>query len=323
MDDRQHEAIARWERRWLALAGFLSIFFILLIAFSLATEGAHIAQPSGRTTPAELASHPLFASPGLTALGPDRYQLSIVGQAFNFTPAEVVLPVGAEVEFFLTSRDVLHGYQVQNTAINVELIPGEIASLRYTFDKAGEYRVTCNEYCGIGHQNMMGRITVLSAAEFAHYQASQEPQPQAQAEGGAPSGPSGEAIFGSNCVACHQVTGEGLPGVFPPLARHAAEVFAAQGTDLAGRDYLIDVLLYGLQGEISVEGNSYNGAMPAWQQLDDAQIAAVLDYVLAAWGNDALLESFTPYQPEEIAVRRGAGLTAADVHQQRQALGLE
>jgi cytochrome c oxidase subunit II len=60
------------------------------------------------------------------------------------------------VTFYLTSRDVIHGWQVQGTNLNVEVIPGEIAVLRYTFDKPGSFLTTCNQYCGVGHHACSG-----------------------------------------------------------------------------------------------------------------------------------------------------------------------
>ena len=167
MDERQHESIARWERRWLAFSGLMTAGFVLLIAYSLAIEGAHVAQRSDRAAPAVLASNSLFEDPGVRVLAPGKFQVSLVAQAFSFRPAEIILPVGAEVDFFATSVDVIHGYQLQNTTVNVHLIPGEVAAFRYTFDDEGEYRVTCNEYCGIGHHDMLAKVTVVSASQFA------------------------------------------------------------------------------------------------------------------------------------------------------------
>lgn len=129
----------------------------------------------------------------------------------------------------------------------------------------------------------------------------------------------GEGVYTANCVSCHQSEGQGVPGAFPPLADHAPELALPEG----GRDYLTHVLLYGLQGEIEVDGQSYNGVMPAWQQLSDEEIAGVLNYVLSSWGNlDAMPEDYAAFSPDEIAAERDAGLSAAEVYEQRQALEL-
>ena len=149
---------------------------------------------------------------------------------------------------------------------------------------------------------------------------------EAAQEGGEPAGgdagaaaelPDGSQVY-AQCQACHGQQGQGVPGAFPPLAGHAPVLYNADG----GREYLVNVLLYGLQGQIEVDGQTYNGVMPAWQQLTDPQIAAVLNHILTEWGNEAELEGFEPYAPQEIADQRGQGLSGAAVLGERQALGL-
>jgi mono/diheme cytochrome c family protein/heme/copper-type cytochrome/quinol oxidase subunit 4 len=124
----------------------------------------------------------------------------------------------------------------------------------------------------------------------------------------------GERTYTSTCQGCHQAGGAGLPGVFPPLAGNMPSLHNAEG----GREYLIDVLLYGLTGQIQVNGQTYNGVMPPWAGLSDEQIAAVLNHELTAWGNDAELESFTPILPDEVAARRGA--SPGNLNERRQEL---
>jgi mono/diheme cytochrome c family protein/heme/copper-type cytochrome/quinol oxidase subunit 4 len=128
----------------------------------------------------------------------------------------------------------------------------------------------------------------------------------------------GEQAY-NNCVACHQPNGQGVPGAFPPQAGHAPEIYNVEG----GRTYMIHTVLWGLQGEISVDGQTYNGIMTPWNALmDDEQIAAVLNYVLTSWGNDALLEDFTPITPEEVAAERANKMTAQEVYDSRAALDI-
>lgn len=88
----------------------------------------------------------------------------------------------------------------------------------------------------------------------------------------------GKAVFASHCAACHQATGTGLPGVFPPLA--GSEWVIGKETTLA------NILLHGINGTLTVKATAYNGAMPAFKdQLGDAEISAVLTYVRSQWGN--------------------------------------
>ncbi len=128
----------------------------------------------------------------------------------------------------------------------------------------------------------------------------------------------GASTYG-NCAACHQPTGQGIPAAFPPLAQNLPLLYNAEG----GRAYLISVLLYGLQGQIDVLGQSYSSVMPAWQQLSDEQIAAVLNHSLTSWGNDDLLADFNAIEPAEVAALRGQDLGPQQVLELRQQLVLE
>lgn len=88
----------------------------------------------------------------------------------------------------------------------------------------------------------------------------------------------GEAVYLANCAACHQATGVGLPGAFPPLA----------GSDFlkGDRKKVMGAALFGLSGPITVNGVEYNGVMPSLGHLTDEDLAAALTYVFGSWGND-------------------------------------
>lgn len=120
------------------------------------------------------------------------------------------------------------------------------------------------------------------------------------------------------CQGCHQANGAGIPGAFPPLAKHTPDILAAKG----GRTYLIQVLLYGLQGEINVKGQKYNGMMPGWSQLSDAEIAAVLNHISTQWG-DQFPAGQKPFTAAEVKAQRGTKLTPQQVYSNRQKLGLK
>ncbi len=133
----------------------------------------------------------------------------------------------------------------------------------------------------------------------------------------APVAVEGAPIYGAQCAACHQATGAGIPGAFPPLANHAYELYQAD------RDYMPLVMLYGLQGPIEVHGTTYNGLMPAFPQLDDDAIAAVLNHVLEAWSDaEALGDAYEPYAATDIEPLRGQGLSGTDVLEYRREIGL-
>ncbi len=108
----------------------------------------------------------------------------------------------------------------------------------------------------------------------------------------------GKQLYAAHCVACHQASGKGLAGVFPPL--DASEWVVGDERILA------NILLHGVVGEITVAGTAYKGNMPAFKQLGDAELAAVATHVRGAWSNKA-----PPIKPERIAQERKASTRTA------------
>ncbi|MFZ4815438.1 MAG: hypothetical protein ACOYL5_12950 [Phototrophicaceae bacterium] len=154
-----------YERRWLIMiVVMLGVFFASLIAGAL-IYGVVPAGEGGFINPQRL-DETMFASPGLRDMGNNHYDLVLLAQMWNWNGNpnyEVRLPVGAEVEFYVTSRDVTHGMLIEGHNINFEVIPGHIARAHLTFTKAGEYRLLCHEYCGRLHQAMHATIIVEAA----------------------------------------------------------------------------------------------------------------------------------------------------------------
>jgi cytochrome c oxidase cbb3-type subunit 2 len=90
----------------------------------------------------------------------------------------------------------------------------------------------------------------------------------------------GGKIYQTNCSSCHQTSGKGVPGTFPPLV----------GNDVVVGDagHVIHIVKYGLTGVQTVGGASYNGIMPAWgSTLSNDDIAQAVSYIRSAWGNKA------------------------------------
>lgn len=160
-------------------------------------------------------------------------------------------------------------------------------------------------------------VEATGPAEVADEQAPADDEAPAGDDPAAAAQADGAQVYAA-CSGCHQAEGQGLAGAFPPLAGHAPELYRAD------REYLVRVLLYGLAGPIQVEGQTYAGVMPAWaDQLSDEQIAAVLNHIVTAWGNEeALPEDFSPYAAGDVAALRGEGLEPADVHALREELEL-
>jgi mono/diheme cytochrome c family protein len=89
----------------------------------------------------------------------------------------------------------------------------------------------------------------------------------------------GKQVYDANCVACHQAAGSGVPGVFPPLA---GSPWVKGEPKILSR-----ILLHGISGDIEVLGTKYEGVMPAWSTLSDAELTAVASYIRGAWGNNS------------------------------------
>jgi mono/diheme cytochrome c family protein len=123
----------------------------------------------------------------------------------------------------------------------------------------------------------------------------------------------GAKVYAEQCTACHQADGQGVPGQFPPLAGNP-DLFLA-------RDFPAHVLLFGIEGEISVGGKKFQGAMPPFSHLSDPQIAAVINYLREAWGNGKVHEkAIAPLTTADIKALRTKTQTSVAVHAYRAGL---
>jgi mono/diheme cytochrome c family protein len=120
----------------------------------------------------------------------------------------------------------------------------------------------------------------------------------------------GKAIYSAKCSSCHQATGKGLAGVFPPLD-------ASSWVTSAKHDLPVQIIAKGLTGKIKVAGTDYNGIMPAFgESLSTAEMAAVVTYIRGAWSNKAgkvtttvVEESLAAYQSQSGSWNGEAQLT--------------
>ncbi|ABF44320.1 cytochrome c oxidase, subunit II [Deinococcus geothermalis DSM 11300] len=165
----EHHTLERYESVWLGIAAVMAV---LLFASTLASfisgtypalrgEGGHHISgvTNGRLDPRNIAATP-FAQPGLRENPDGSLEAFVVAKAFAFEPAVLRVPAGRPVTFHVTSADVMHGYEVAGTNINVTAIPGQVTSFSTTFRQPGTHTTLCNEYCGIGHHNMINRVVV-------------------------------------------------------------------------------------------------------------------------------------------------------------------
>ena len=115
--------------------------------------------------------------------------------------------------------------------------------------------------------------------------------------------PSGEKVYLDNCAACHQPDGKGLAGAFPPLAK---------SDWIAGKTpaEVATTVLKGLEGEVVVNGVTYNSLMPAQSHLSDADIAAAVTYIRGQWGNPGGQIS----KEQAAAARKAKPANASDGH---------
>lgn len=191
----------------------------------------------------------------------------------------LVIPAGKKVRFLITSDDVIHSWWVPEFAVKKDANPGFINEAWTKVNVPGVYRGQCAELCGKDHGFMPVVVIVKEQAEFDAWMAEQVAmQKKAKEEEQKLLAMNmsfeelmsvGEKAYIANCAACHQVNGEGIPGVFPALK---GSVMATE--DLAGH---IDIVVNGKPGT----------AMQAYgKQLGLKDLAAIITYERNAWGND-------------------------------------
>lgn len=191
----------------------------------------------------------------------------------------LVLPTDRKIRFLITSDDVIHSWWVPAFAVKKDAVPGFINEAWTRINEPGLYRGQCAELCGKDHGFMPIVVEAKTGAEFDAWLASaQAKQVQAKAAEQAQLATQmtlaelmqlGEQVYQVACAACHQATGEGIPGVFPAL----------KGSELILKDKAahLHIVLYGKTGT----------AMQSFdKQLSTKELAAVITYERNAWGND-------------------------------------
>lgn len=149
------------EKIWLSI-GIGSLIVFLIITGVLGVSMG-LNPPDGLKTtiePEMVEAAPPFNNRGLEQIGPNEYVATILSYTFGYDPIEIRIPKDATVHFQMTSKDVIHGFHVPGTPINLMLTPGHITEYTYTFKEAGEYLFLCHEYCGIAHEVMYGKLIV-------------------------------------------------------------------------------------------------------------------------------------------------------------------
>jgi cytochrome c oxidase subunit 2 len=192
----------------------------------------------------------------------------------------MVVPVNKKVRIVTTASDVIHAWTIPAFGVKQDAIPGFVRDTWFKAEKVGTYRGNCVELCGKEHAFMPIVVVVKSEEDYKAWVDEQKKKMAAQADD-----PNkvwtidelkqrGEKVYATNCVACHQANGKGVPNAFAPLDGSAI-VNGPKGPQ-------IDVLLNGQKT------GKYPSAMPPWKGvLSDTEIAAVITYTRNTWSNKA------------------------------------
>jgi cytochrome c oxidase subunit 2 len=152
-----------YERIWMWSAGVIVAIFLGTIFVMAGAQAVHPASHLETVDPTALAEHPEFGNPTVTTRGDGTTVVTVVASMFVFAPDPIEVPANRPVVFRLTSEDVIHGFQIADTNANAMAIPGYVSQFTVTFAKPGEHLITCNEYCGLVHHAMVGRLIVKGA----------------------------------------------------------------------------------------------------------------------------------------------------------------
>ena len=186
----------------------------------------------------------------------------------------LVIPINTRIRFLITGNDVIHSWWVPDFAVKQDAVPGFINTAWTNVPETGIYRGACTELCGIKHAFMPVVVRAVEQAEYDAWVAEkiilaeQEKMLTSKEWTKAELVERGESFYLTNCVACHQVNGKGIPPVFPTL----------DGSQIVLNDTQrqIEILMEGVQGS----------AMAAFgSQYSEVDIAAVITYTRQAWSN--------------------------------------
>jgi cytochrome c oxidase subunit 2 len=184
----------------------------------------------------------------------------------------LVVPVDKKIRIVTTANDVIHAWMVPSLGVKQDAIPGFVRDTWFRADKTGDFYGQCAELCGKEHAYMPIHVKVVTQDEYAKWVDGKNKEMAALADDPAKVWAlpelvaRGEKVYAANCVACHQASGKG-----------AGPIKALDGSALVLGDpaQQIAILLNG----------AANGAMPAWKQLSDTEIAAVITYTKNNWSN--------------------------------------
>ncbi len=206
---------------------------------------------------------------------------------------EVVVPVHKKIRIVTTANDVIHAWSVPAFGVKQDAIPGFVRDTWFRAEHTGTFRGNCAELCGKEHAFMPIVVKVVTADEYAAWVAGKKKEMAALADDPNKTWTidelktKGEKVYTSNCAVCHQANGKGVPSAFAALDGSAV----VNGP----KAEQIHVLLNGKKS------GKFPSEMPAWKQLSDTDIAAVITYTRNNWSNKAA-ENIV--QPAEVVAAR-------------------
>jgi len=187
----------------------------------------------------------------------------------------IVVPINKKIRFLITSNDVIHSWWVPVLGWKQDAVPGFINDAWAEINEPGTYRGRCAELCGKDH-GFMPIVLVAKTEEDYNAWVAEQKAGAAAAEAASTQTLSkddlmakGEQVYNKICAACHQATGQGIPGVFPAIA----------GSKIATGDKAAHI-------NIVVHGKSGTAMQAFGEQLSAVDLAAVITYERNAFGND-------------------------------------
>jgi cytochrome c oxidase subunit 2 len=249
----------------LAILVFALLIFFLAMTF-------YAVRKFGIDLPGCVTNVASFSEAQVIERAPQHFEIHYVARMWSFEPANIELPTGADVDLYLNSIDVNHGFQILGTNVNLMAVPGAVNYAHIKFSKPGKYFVVCHEYCGAGHQNM---VTTILVSDHPNAIASLGSKMNADVEAGS------KLVIAKSCTACHSIdasTDSSTTGVGPSFKGlwGKTEVLSDGSKILVGKDYIRESIRLP-QAKIV---QNYQPVMPTLQ-LSDKEIDQIIEYLIS------------------------------------------
>jgi cytochrome c oxidase subunit 2 len=149
-----------YERIWMWAAGALIVLFLGAIVVTATVQAIQPPSHVETVDPTTIATHPELGTPAIATRPDGSIVVPVLAGMFSFSPDPIEVPANVPVTFRVTSADVIHGFQIVGTNANAMAVPGYVNQFTVTFARPGEYTIACNEYCGLMHHAMVGKVVV-------------------------------------------------------------------------------------------------------------------------------------------------------------------